>query len=720
MRRLFPVLFLFVCLHTFGQNTSLNTFISWFSKADKAAVQNYFDSRSYHLLEEKDSLDFHVLHYSLVKTEQGLQLHSYLLLNDSLPEFISFESCDHSEQQAIFNQLKASRFKLLNTDINGNFITSTYDNGIFLVHEDYQAIPNPIGKGEIAYYRYRIIQKNGRLDTMNGEKTVLNSENGSSYISIRENYTNGVLDGERTFYFPNGTVKRKENYRAGRLNGLASDFNKEGKLVHSATHSYHWKYGMEKWYNSEGKVVKTMQWQRDLPVGIQKQTFNGTLIESIPYVKGVKQGLAKVPVYFEELVDSANTEPLGIETVNYQNNLKTGKAICTRFGSNDTLYTAFYKAGKLDSTYTWYQQSMHSYYKNIPRYTKKYVNGLEHGTAIYIITAGPLKDSIYQTESYNNGKLDGLVVQYYKKSEDRSPEFAPGEWYSNYSFATYAMGVQNGPFIFRQDSMNYSKGTYLNGQLEGLNETGTVLGGKWIKTSGHYQNGLKTGEWTSQYLTDSIVITEHFDRNQKHGSVTKSIKGFKTEERFYIHDTLQRLRFYERNADYRFYTIDFKKSHDSALVLVETYKEDTFGLLSYTFKISENLNQDTILSRLVSSIENDSEATQSMNGSFVLNTPEYQKNGNYRNGKQDGIIQIKHSDVEIVERITYENGSITNYSYCKFNSSEPYSGVFISATSGEQISVKDGLRHGWCVEYDASKNELRKTKYSKGIPKKLK
>ncbi|WP_430401781.1 toxin-antitoxin system YwqK family antitoxin [Fluviicola sp.] len=563
-----------------------------------------------------------------------------------------------------------------------------------------------------------MIRKNGKLDAMNGEKISF-SEDGTK---ISENYKNGLLDGERTFYFPNGAVKRKENYRAGRLNGLASDFNEEGKLIHSSTHSYHWKYGMEKWYNSEGKMVKSMQWQRDLPVGTEKQTFNGILVESMPYVKGVKQGLAKVPVYFEEVVDSVNTEPLGIETVNYQNDQKSGKAICFRFGSNDTLYVANYKAGKLDSTYIWYQQSMHSYYKNVPRFTKNYVNGLEHGTCIYRITAGPLKDSIYQTESYSNGKLDGLVVQYYKKNADQSPEFVPGEWYSNYSFETYQMGVQNGPFLFREDSVNYSKGTYFNGRLEELYETGTVLGGKRIKSTGSYQNGLKTGEWTTEYLPDGIVVTEHFERNIKQGGFSKTVKGFKTEERFYSQDTLKHLIFFDENGSSRSFVIDFRNNRDTVLIKYEIKEPAKSSSFSYLFDVRDypKQNTDTILLTIASSFSTNNQIGRHLNGPFTITTPNYEVYGNFKDSKWDGKIEITHFKESIFERLTYQNGQQISsvYTQIVICTDEPYTGTFISALNGEKISVKNGLRHGWCIEYDSEGKKIVKEKYVKGIAKK--
>ena len=234
MYRLLFLLFFFSSLISFGQNSLLGTALSWFSKTDQKAIDTYLAGNSYRLVGETDSTQFHIVNYSLINTDTGTQPFVTALLSDTALEFISLDTYGHKTDISV---LKSGRFKLIGTDINGNFITTTYDNGTFLIHEDYEAIPNPLGKGEIAYFRYRIFRKYSVFDKMNGEK-IRFSENGEK---ISENFRNGLPDGQRTIYFPNGTIKRTENYRAGRLNGVASDYNQQGKLVHSSTHSYHWK-----------------------------------------------------------------------------------------------------------------------------------------------------------------------------------------------------------------------------------------------------------------------------------------------------------------------------------------------------------------------------------------------------------------------------------------------------------------------------------------------
>lgn len=732
MHRLLPILFLFSCLISLGQNSLLTTAISWFSKTERSTIDNYLKNYSYQFIGEKDSLDLHSLIYSVVKTENGTQPFMKLLLSDSALEFISVDTYGVQGQQTVVTGLKNGRFKSIGTAINGNFITTTYDNGTFLIHEDYEAVPNPLGKGEIAYFRYRIFRKYGKFDSMNGEKIQLAQEG----LKIAENYKNGVLDGQRTIYFPDGTIKRTENYRAGRLNGIASDYNEQGKLIHSSTHSYHWKYGIEKWYNRDGKLVKSLQWQRDIPTGTEKQTFNGIPIGSVTYVKGVKQGPAKVPVYYDPYIkanyplDTLNDEPLAIEAVAYDKGLKSGKAVCTYFNEPDTMYTAYYKAGQLDSTFSRYGQ-------NGILYTTTFLNGLEHGKRIFRIPSGPLKDTIYRIENYQNGKLHGHTTQYYQKESDqlftdpdpgihlgkRSPGTTeiPGEWVKITRQENYTNGVRNGESVSRKDSRNYSIQNYVNGVLEGKQESSMELNGKWIKITGSYKNGIKTGEWITENLTDNVVVTENYLNNQKQGTGTKTVKDRLTEKRFFHDGILIHIKSFHENGDYTSFDSDETEANDSVIVAYAKKSGDTTSLICYSFSRTEFPRKDTMLILLVDKIMAAPTENIASSGLQQFTTPTFHTAILLKNGKMDGQQTIMHREANVMEKLQYKDGTLLSSEYRQYENAKdtgPYSGVFFSDYSHEKIAVKDGLRHGWCVEYDKSGKETGRSKYVKGIVKK--
>ncbi|WP_343632923.1 hypothetical protein [Fluviicola sp.] len=727
MRRLLPILFFTVCSFTYGQSSLLNTAVSWFNKTDKTTIDNYLKGYSYQFLGEKDSLNLHLLNYSLVKTENGTQPFINLLISDTALEFIAIDTYGAQGQQAVISGLKSGRFKSIGTDINGNFITTTYDNGTFLVQEDYEAVANPLGKGEIAYFRYRVFRKYGKFDQMNGGKTQL-SENGEN---IRANYKNGVLDGERIVYFPGGTIKRTENYRAGRLNGTASDYNSQGKLIHSSVHSYHWKYGMEKWYNNEGKVVKSLQWQRDIPVGTEKQTYNGQIVGSVSYVKGLKQGLAKVPVYSDPSVnenytpDTLNDAPLAIETVNYQNGQKSGKAICMLFHAPDTMYVAYYKAGKLDSIFTRYGHDG-------ILYTTTFQDGLEHGTRIYRIPSGLLKDTVYRVENFKNGKLDGQAIQYYQKGKESSdsdpgyhtskiasdiPAADSGKWFKSYQLKTYKNGILNGPYSFWIDSMRYDRGNYVDGKLHGVLESSMVIKNQYIRLTGEYTRNVRTGEWITQVFPDSIVTIEHFDNNRKHGTSITQQNGFITQEAHYYLDNLKNTTFFTDKEHYQRFELEFQPESDTIRIVQITKKGTTTFRYTYQFEEKDYPHIETLIDSLKNSMEKGIILfPEYLNGDYTVITPFYERNGSYHNGKDGAVSVTKHLQAKVYEKTDRLNHSGRSFTTLD---NKPYSGTFISALSREQISVKNGLLHGWCVEYDIPGKEVRRIKYKNGILKKI-
>lgn len=710
MRHTLPILILFISSFAFGQSNMLNTAISWFGKTDRTTIDNYLKNYSYQFIGERDSLDLHLFTYSLVKTENGTQPFIHVLLGDTALQFISIDTYGSQGQQTVISGLKSGRFKSIGTDINGNFITTTYDNGTFLIHEDYEAVPNPLGKGEIAYFRYRIFRKYGKFDSMNGEKSQL-SEKGDKILG---NYKNGVLDGQRTIYFPDGTIKRTENYRAGRLNGIASDYNQQGKLVHSSTHSYHWKYGVEKWYNQEGKLVKSLQWQRDIPIGTEKQTFNGTIVGSVSYVKGVKQGLAKIPIYYDQFIeanylsDTLNEPPLAIETVNYTGGLKSGKAVCTYFNTSDTMYVGYYKAGQLDSIFSKYSQG-----RNL--YTTYFTSGLENGSRVFRIPSGALKDSIYRVENYKAGKRHGLTNDYYQKEA--------GTWKKVYREQNYLDGIRNGRFVY-QDPENKGIEFYVDGKLHGRQEYHVIKDGKQTNITKDYENGLRTGEWKTENVTDNILIIENYKNNEKDGEQFKTVRNKLTERFIYRKGVLVDIRLTSENGSFYSFDMNESDSGDSVIVGYSKKAGDTTTLRCYSFSRTDFPWRDTSLLQMAHKIQTAPGENIAANGLYSITTPRFHAVILFKNRKMDGeqVILHRKDGIEVKELLLYKNGTLEGANYKEYKDAKeigPYNGVFFSDYSHEKIAVKDGLRHGWSVEYTISGQEIRRMKYKNGVLKKV-
>ncbi len=749
MRNCITCLFLLAGASVFGQISSLNGYFPWFEKCDVQTVKSQYGNIDYTLETEKDSLGFHYLKYKvLVVAGTPRPSFTFVIGDSALTEFV-IEHYDQSAHRNMVSHLKSNKFKTLNADVNGDFITTSYDNGTFILNQDYEVVDNPNGKGQIPHYRYRMVKKNGVFDALNGAKKKTEIINGKT-CAIIENFKNGVLDGERITYYPGDSiVKKKENYRAGRLNGLVSDFDTNGQLSHSSVHSYHWKYGIEKWYDINRTVIKSLQWQRDIPVGTEKYLVNGRKFNGPAFKNGLKEGMGTVPVnmkwngkYDENAIalpeevnwdhSTANSLYFALETVLFVQGLKTGKAIGMSSDSNDTLYVAYYKNGLLDSVYSGYQLFDSNFaQKNEPRFTTTFVNGLENGKRTFCITSGPLKGDTSYIEPFRNGKLDGEVIRYYRKEQDQiipptDPEesswahhpikYIPGEWMKDYSLMTYKNGVVNGPYRFQKDSMHYNIGTYVNGELDGRIDQGMVFGVQWIRKVQHYSKGFLDGESITEYLPDSTLITENYQNGKKHGIFSKKVKGKLVEERSYVSGYLYEITEFTETG-YNKITLVTNETPNVICYKYEIKNGDYTDFYQFAAKTSLFPKTDTVLV-LLRDCDERGESMPKRHGKYEIRTPNFVESGNYSMGKLTGYVVIEHKNANVYEQVTYDNGAVKDYGYTNVGTSEAYTGNFISDVDGSSVSVKNGLRHGWFIEYDKNHVEIRRTKYVKGILKK--
>jgi len=729
MRNWITAFFLFGVTSIQAQDISLNGYLSWFNKVDEATIKSAFQNGDFRLVEDKDSSGFQVLKYALLKDVN--QPSFGFLLGDSSLVSLTIENFVPNIHKAFISQLKANKFKSLGADVNGDYITTSYDNGTFICNQDYEAVENPAGKGQIPHYRYRIVRKNGVLDALNGTKTKTETIDGKTY-TVLENYRNGVLEGERITYFPgDSVVKKKENYRGGRLNGTVSDFDEKGRLMHSSVHSYHWKYGMEKWYDGEGKLVKSLQWQRDIPVGSEKYTINGRTFSGATYKNGKKEGLATIPVGINWKEDFQRfaipvdlhwggdtwvvTKIKALETVNFVNNIKTGKAVGISPFSNDTLYVCYYKNGVIDSVFIGYEFAAYERSgKNVPMIQTTFINGLENGKRISWIRDGQYKDSISNEEYYVNGKLHGTATQFYSRSLDKTQD-----WFPFLAVVNYADGILSGPFSCYQDSNNYQTGAYLNGKPDGKIESSERNERAWTRTTEYYEKGLKTGEWITENISDSIVITENYQNDKKHGISTKKVKGKIVEQRSYISGYLYEITEFTEKG-YNKFTLVTNEVPDVYCFKQEEKIEDQYNTYNFTARVSDYPKTDTTLILLRDVVGQITESAPRLNGKYEIRTPNFIETGSYVDYKRLGYVVIEHKKAGVYEQITYENDLPIAFGYTYVSTSEAFSGTFISDVSGNSISVKDGLRQGWYIEYDENKNVIRKTKYVKGVAKKVK
>ncbi len=101
----------------------------------------------------------------------------------------------------------------------------------------------------------------------------------SDKLMMTENYTDGMLEGEKVTYFENGTPTEKSNYKAGELHGEQLIFSEKGVLLKKFTYSNGELHGPARIYNGKGELLIEGNYRNDKHHGIWKYYENGNLKE---------------------------------------------------------------------------------------------------------------------------------------------------------------------------------------------------------------------------------------------------------------------------------------------------------------------------------------------------------------------------------------------------------------------------------------------------------
>ena len=77
-----------------------------------------------------------------------------------------------------------------------------------------------------------------------------------------------MLDGNRTFYYSDGTLAIDENFVNGEFQGISKYYNQDGSLKYEFTYQNDYLHGPSSEY-SNGKKIKTLIYDTDIVVDIQ-------------------------------------------------------------------------------------------------------------------------------------------------------------------------------------------------------------------------------------------------------------------------------------------------------------------------------------------------------------------------------------------------------------------------------------------------------------------
>ena len=687
-----------------AQHSEINSFLSWFEKSTISEIEQHLTSLNYREVTSKEDIAQSIKRFSVPKSSVGVSYQCAFVFADTIIEWINFDVYTHTEQKSIVANLKSKGFKASDVVVKGSFITTYFSNAEFIVEQGYQAISNPLGKGDIPYYNYIIYRKRGKYDELNGEKTTTSFYDGKQYISSREQLIDGLREGERLTYYPNGSIQSKEQYKSGRLSGLASYFDEAGYLRRTQTFSYNWRYGQEKFYDTLGRVIRTTNWRKDLREGPDKMMLGTKTVLLTNYTADKKQGKGLVPVYDYRL---NKNEIIGIEQVLFKDDLKEGLAIGLSLNENDTLYRHYYKAGKLDSIANFYENGLLS--ESIV-----YQNGLKNGKTIKYVRSGPNKGDIAEELYYKDDALDSVQLHYYTCQNCYT---AQETWHKEERLTSYSNKLLHGKYFLVSETKE-ERGFYYNNQKTGQWVERSLVKGHWNTSSGTYNNGLKSLIWT-ETIGDSLRIESFYEGGMLSGKRKTLLNNrLILEEEFASKELIEITEYTSDESDRKFILEGIE--NDYVYLRYHSKKDSVISWFNCEIPLLDPLfsgnPSEPLLTRLRKNIQNESTITPYFVNGFSIETPDYVMNGLFQNGNKD-IHQIYYKQADLFEKNNPENG-FWDQSYFHQNQQGPFTGQFYSAYYNELINIKDGYRHGWTIIYNAEGKQIAKAKYVKGELKK--
>lgn len=115
----------------------------------------------------------------------------------------------------------------------------------------------------------------GKMDGKNRIGEWLYFQKKSNDVMTKEYYTNGVLDGMKTTYYPEGTVAEEVPYKNGVIDGVSNYYSPKGVLLRKLNYRNNVLQGPATYYDGNGNVSIEGQYKDDKKDGLWKYYKNG-------------------------------------------------------------------------------------------------------------------------------------------------------------------------------------------------------------------------------------------------------------------------------------------------------------------------------------------------------------------------------------------------------------------------------------------------------------
>jgi antitoxin component YwqK of YwqJK toxin-antitoxin module len=248
-------------------------------------------------------------------------------------------------------------------------------------------------------------------------------------------YRDGELNGAKSLYDPSGSLLEDATYENGKLNGRFFQMMQDGKEV-----VYHYvnnrREGLHQIFYPEQEVVGKVKafevaFVDDMPEGEAKEfDANGFLLSSTFYVKGLKEGVAKVyhpkgqELVSLEFHDDKKNGPMMQFFPNGMTYKEAMFANDVQVGTEKT----YFEDGKLASLIEYSEGKIHGNYKQwnpsgILTFEGEYKNGLRHGSVNKFYDDG----RPHLLQSFVDDKLHGVKRSYDESGKLTETKFEHGQ-----------------------------------------------------------------------------------------------------------------------------------------------------------------------------------------------------------------------------------------------------------------------------------------------------
>ena len=322
----------------------------------------------------------------------------------------------------------------------------------------------------------------------------------------------------------------------GRKTGPWKVFHPEGRILETGFYLEDMKHGFFQYFDARGAVIRVVEYRKGVEVLTEEERNpvvelrevvrdDGTLAETLTYVDGVKQGVAR------------QYDTSGVITGGsvFEQDVLVAEGITQRDGSKHGPWTEYWPNGNIraqgnylnnqrDGEWVFFRESGEKEQQG------KYLQGSFHGSWIWWYPGG----NIHRRERYNKGKLNGEFLELDTAGESLvqgmyEEGLKEGFWrthiHDHLEEGGYLLGQKEGEWTHTYgNGKRQFLGSYSFGQPVGKHRTWHPNGA--LESEGRYESGAKHKKWRLYDDTGSL-LHEYIYRYGK----LRKVDGAKVDKR---------------------------------------------------------------------------------------------------------------------------------------------------------------------------------------------